>query len=104
LANSYVSSFVPLSVIASKRSLRGNPFIANKVSNQTTRSVQYFGFLVWNYKFFKGNKEINIFYNFFGLPRKLRLLAMTKKVNLPIVSMVDSLKFLWIATTLRVSQ
>jgi hypothetical protein len=27
------------SVIASKRSLRGNPFIANKASNQTTRSV-----------------------------------------------------------------
>jgi hypothetical protein len=43
---------------------RGNPFIANKVSNQTTRSVQYFGFLVWNSSFFKANEEINIFLQF----------------------------------------
>jgi hypothetical protein len=38
--NNTTISFLPPSVIASKRSLRGNPFIANKVSNQTTRSVQ----------------------------------------------------------------
>jgi hypothetical protein len=35
-----------------------------KRSNQTTRSVQYFRFLVWNSSFFKANEEINIFYQF----------------------------------------
>jgi hypothetical protein len=55
---------------AAKR--RGNPFIANEMSNQTTRSVQYFGFLVWNSSFFKANKEINLYLQFPWIATRLR--------------------------------